>query len=200
MDAPKYELPAWLPWATTACLAALVACLAELHFIEKSRAELLREQAELAESAVMAAQNQLEAERILDAWQLRDLGGAPGPGGALQVILLGPTEPGAPARGVAVLDPASGRGQLSLFGEFRQPPERDFQLWVDGPGPGYPAPCAVFHSRRPGGGEAVGIRALVAPGSRLILIDGPRGGSGSLAEAEAGGSIILASNPYQRRN
>jgi hypothetical protein len=200
MDEPKYELPAWLPWATTACLAALVACLAELHFIERSRAELLREQAELAQSAVMAAQNQLEAERILDARQLKDLGGARGSGAVLQVILLRPTEPGAPERGVAVLDPASGRGQLSLFGEFRQPPERDFQLWVDGPGTGNPAACGVFHLDQAGDGEPVGIRATVAPGCRLVLIDGAKGGSGSLAQAQAEGSIILASSPYQRRN
>jgi hypothetical protein len=153
MDEPNYELPAWLPWATTACLAALVACLGgALDFIEKSRAELLREQAELAESAVMAAQNQLEAERILDAWQLRGpRRQRPVPEASLQVILLGPTEPGAPARGVAVLDPASGRGTAEPLRRIpARAPERDFQLWVDGPGPGYPASCAESSIRGPG--------------------------------------------------
>ncbi len=65
MDETKYELPAWLPWATTACLAVMVACLFEFWTIEKSRSELLSEQGLLAESAAKAWQNQIEAERII---------------------------------------------------------------------------------------------------------------------------------------
>jgi hypothetical protein len=200
MDEPNYELPAWLPWATTACLAALVGCLVELWIIERSRGELLREQAQLAESAAAAAQNQLEAERILDARQLEDLGAGREPKASLQVILLAPAQAGAAARGVAVVDPASGRGQLRLFGTPGQSDERAYQLWIDGPGPGYPASCGIFNVGQAGDGEPIGIRASVAPGCRLILIDGGKGGSSSLREAEAGGSIILASTPYKGGN
>jgi len=188
MDLPKYELPAWLPWATTACLAALVACLAEFHFIEASRSELLREEAQLAESAAAAARNQLEAERILDARQIRDLGEAPDSGANLQVILLRPVEPRSSALGVVVLDPLSGRGLLRLFGEFLQPPEGDLQLWVDGRPPVHPALCGVIPAGH-AAGDPVRIRAAVSPGCRIVLKD-PAGA----------GSIILASTPLEGRN
>jgi hypothetical protein len=200
MDEPKYELPAWLPWATTACLAALVACLGELWIIERSRSVLLREQVQLAEAAVKAAQNQLEAERILDARQIQNLGANAGPGGALQVAVLLPSAPGSPAVGVAVIDPASGRGQLRLFGGFAQPDARDYQLWIDGAGPGHPSRCAVFHVAQGGdtGAFPISVPAMDA-GSRLVLIDGERGGSSSLGQAEASGPIILASAPTSGR-
>ena len=200
MDEPKYELPAWLPWATTACLAALVACLGELWVIEKSRSVLLREQVQLAESAAKAALNQLEAERILDARQLQNLGASAVPGKSLEVAVLLPSVPGSPAVGVAVVDPASGRGQLRLFGDFAQPDARDYQLWIEGPGPPHPALCGAFHVAKGRDGAAFPMRVpAMDPGSRLVLIDGPRGAAGSLGEAEAGGSIILASAPYNGR-
>src|ERR1035438_3088444 len=63
-DESRIELPAWLPWATTACLAALVACLGELWVIERARSQLLREEGMLTEAALKGMQNQLEAERI----------------------------------------------------------------------------------------------------------------------------------------
>lgn len=200
MDEPKYELPGWLPWATTACLAALVACLVELWTIERSRSELLREQAELAAASAAAARNQLEAERILAARQLQDSGAGRPMEGGLQVILLAPPERRAAARAVALVDPVSGRGQLRLFGTAAEAADRDFQLWIEGPGPRGPVNCGIFHAGRPGTGDPVGIRAAVVPGCRLVLIDGPRGGSSSLEEARAGGSIILASDPYKGGN
>ncbi len=200
MDEPKYELPAWLPWATTACLAALVACIGELWVIEKSRSVLLREQIQLAESAVKAAQNQLEAERILDARQIQNLGAHAASGDGLKVAVLLPQVPGSPAVGVAVVDRASGRGQLRLFGGFAQPDARDYQLWIEGPGPGYSARCGVFHVAQGGdmGAIPISVPAMDA-GSRLVLIDGAGGGSSSLGQAEATGPIILASAPYKGR-
>lgn len=200
MDEPKYELPAWLPWATTACLAALVACLVELWTIERSRGELLSEQAQLAASAATAAQNQLEAERILDARQLQDLGAGADPAGALQVMLLEPADSDSAARAVAVLDPTSGRGQLRLFGTPGEPAERDYEVWVEGPGPGRPTCCGVFHSDQAANGDPVAIKADIVPGSWLVLIDGPKGGSSSLEAVMAKSSIVLASTPYKRRN
>ena len=60
MDETKIELPAWLPWATTACLAALVACLLELWVIERTRNQMLRDEALMADASLRAARNQLE--------------------------------------------------------------------------------------------------------------------------------------------
>jgi hypothetical protein len=199
MDEPNYQLPAWLPWATTACLAALAACLVELWVIERSRGELLREQAELAQSAATAAQNQLEAERILNARQLRDLGDGSDPQAALQVFLLEPAERGTKTRAVAVIDAARGRGQLRLFGAPAQADDRDYQLWIEGPGPITPANCGVFH-RPEVEGEPVRIYAPIVPGSWLVLVECPKGGTSALVEAKARASIVLASLPYRERN
>jgi len=73
MDETKIELPAWLPWATTACLAALVACLVELWIIEKTRNQLLRDEDAIGQAALQAAQNQLEAERIVGRRELEQM-------------------------------------------------------------------------------------------------------------------------------
>jgi hypothetical protein len=198
MDETKYELPAWLPWATTACLAAMVACLFEFWIIEKSRAELLSEQGLLAESAAKAAHNQIEAERIIHARELEVLEAQADPQSGLQVVRLMPAITSSPACAVAVLDPASGRGQLRLYGVSGQPEARDYGLWIEGPGPGYPARCGVFHVG-PGNGEPPGPVAITgtwAPGCRMVLIDGAKGGAATLSEALQAGSIVLASPPY----
>lgn len=85
MDETKIELPAWLPWATTACLAALVACLLELWIIERTRTQLLRDEALVADANLRAARNQLEEERILTRREIEELkSGAGSPDG--QVI------------------------------------------------------------------------------------------------------------------
>jgi len=73
MDETKIELPAWLPWATTACLAALVACLLELWIIERTRTQLLRDEALVGEASLRAARNQLEEERILTRREIEQL-------------------------------------------------------------------------------------------------------------------------------
>ena len=83
MDETKIELPAWLPWATTACLAALVACLLELWVIERTRNQMLRDEALMADASLRAARNQLEEERIFTRREIDQLkaGGAPSPNG-----------------------------------------------------------------------------------------------------------------------
>jgi hypothetical protein len=197
MEETKYELPSWLPWATTACLAALVACLFEFWIIEKSRSELLSEQSLLAASALKAEQNQFEAEQIVHARELEILAAKADPQSGLQVVRLLPATQGDPSCAVAVLDPASGRGQLRLYGVSGQAEPRDYQLWIDGPPSGTPARCAVFHVTTGGGDTGpVAIIGTLAPGCRMVLIDGAKGGNGSLSEAEKGGSIVLASLPY----
>jgi len=196
MDESKFELPAWLPWATTACLAALVACLGELWIIEKARSELLREDGLLAEAALKGLENQMEAERIVSRRELDGLRAAAAPRGQLQTaLLLAPGANRSGAFGAVAWDPAGGRGLLRLSGLPAQPPERDYQLWLDGPGT--PAECGVFHSSpRDGGDEvAVSLAGPIAPGCRLVLIDGAKGGARTLAEAEAAGSIVLATLP-----
>lgn len=203
MDQPKIELPPWLPWATTAILAALVACLGELLFIERARTHFLREQGQLAQTAMQGAQNQLEAERILERRAVENLRAQAKTGRALDVILLAPAPgaaPGAPAMGALALDASDGRGLIGLPGATEQPPQRDYQLWLTRPG-ATPADCGVFHGA-PGAGATLArikVQVPLSAGARFVLVDGRRGGSATLEQAQADGSIVLASLPFAPR-
>ena len=199
-DQSRIELPPWLPWATTACLAALVACLGELWIIEKTRSQLLREEAALAEADLKGSQNQLEAERIVNARALAGLRAAAADRDALEIALLLPAEgtrAPAGAFGVVAWDRAGRRALLRLKGMPAQAPGRDYQLWLEGPGLGNPLECTVFHG--PADEDATGVRlgmaCAAAPGCRFILVDGPKGGARTLGEARAGASIVLATLP-----
>lgn len=197
MDEPKIELPAWLPWATTACLAAMVACLVELWVIEKARTKLLRDQGFLSEAALKGAENQLEAERIINRREVDELRSAPGPNAVLMLAPEGGSEarPGnGPAWGVVIWSPTRTHALLRFAGLPAQSAERDYQLWRDGPEPDLPASCGLFHADEASDKAAFAVE-LVSPGAaacRFLLIDGPKGGSPSLEEAKARGSIVLA--------
>jgi hypothetical protein len=197
MDKPKIELPAWLPWATTACLAALVACLGELWLIEKARTRFLREQIQLTNVAAKSAQNELDAERILEQRAVENLR----PGAADRApLVIAMAPPGAavadsPASGAVVLYPSDGSGLAAVSGGPGQPPERDYQLWLERAGALPALACAVFH------GPAAPFRFALPlePGWRFVVVDGARGGTRTLDEAKAQGSIILATPPFTLR-
>lgn len=203
MDESKIALPAWLPWATTACLAALVACLGELWIIERARAQMLRDQNLLIEAALKAADNQLEAERILSRRELGNLEARSVLNGTLRVAILSAPESGTsvppgpvPARGAVAWDSGGDRAMLRLSGLPRLGPGRDYQLWLEGPGPAYPASCGTFHETPDDGAELpVALPAPVAPGCRFLLTEGVKGGVRTLVEAKAAGPIILATVP-----
>jgi hypothetical protein len=201
MDDPKNSLPAWLPWAATACLAALVACLGELLIIEKTKAQVLSDQVQLTEAAMRGMENQLEAERIVSRRELATLRPTADVRTGLRVALLS-RPPGAPGhaerpdRGAVVWDPAEGRGLVSLSGSSGQAQDRDYQLWLEGPGEHYPANCGAFHADAAEGVFAVEVASPVAPGCRFVLVEGPSGGAATLPEALAGGPIVLATPPF----
>src|SRR5208283_3942660 len=158
-DQSRIELPPWLPWATTACLAALVACLGELWIIEKTRSRLLREQSALAEAALKGSRNQLEAERIVNARELAGLRAAAAGKGVPEIALLLPAEgtrAPAGALGAVAWDNSGKRALLRLKGMPAQAPDRDYQLWLEGPGLGNPLECTVFHG--PAGEDATGVQ------------------------------------------
>jgi hypothetical protein len=195
MDETKIELPAWLPWATTACLAALVACLVELWIIEKTRNQLIRDEEALGQVALQAAQNQLEAERIVSSREVASL--------RMQrtEILHGRT-PGGPLAagpwGVAEWSP-DGKTLLLHFAELAaQHADRDYQLWIEGSGPGYPKDCGAIRpisKDNPADAVVVRLDSPIPADYRILLIDGAKGGAPTLGDAKAGGSIILASTP-----
>jgi len=200
MDETKIELPAWLPWATTACLAALVACLGELWIIEKTRTQLLKEENLLAEASLKGAQNQLEAERIVSR---REIDGVRAGSAAASVTFL--ATPGAGredpfgldhAWGVAVWNASAENVQIRLAGLPTPDPDRDYQCWIEGSGPGLPVGCIIHSSVYDDSyALAVHLRSPVPPEYRILLIYGKKGGAATLEEAKAGGSIVLASPP-----
>jgi hypothetical protein len=202
MDASKYAPARWALWATVACLAALVACLGELLFVERARIRLLREQDSLAQAAMQSADEQLQAEQIIGRRQLELLRQKDESRAAQQVVLLAPPE-GSTRRisGAVVWDSADGEGLVRLAGLPGQPPQRDYQLWLDGRGPGHPADCAVFHVQAGQVEELAHIHVVTAfdPGDRFVIVDGAKGGAVSFTEAVSGGSIVLASLPYSGR-
>jgi hypothetical protein len=202
MDESKFELPSWLPWATTACLAALVACLVELWSIERERNEVLGQEAMLAQDTIKASDNQLEAERIMNARQLQNVRTKASSDAGFRVVeLRAPADHSAPfpISGFVVLDPRSRRGELRLWGRFGQAAGRDYQLWVEAPAPGPSATsCGVFHASAHEDSAAIPITvtAEIADGSRFLLVDCVEGGAGTLEYAKASGSIVLASLPF----
>jgi hypothetical protein len=198
LDESKISLPPWLPWATTACLAALVACVGELWLIEKTRAQFLREQVLLSDAALKDSENQLEAETILEKREFADLRAATGSEGVPAVVLLRASEAGAArAWGVVIWD-AEGKGALlRLSGLAAQADGHDYQLWLEGPGAGYPAACGTFHGAAAGEVTGIAVRLPMpyTAGCRFTLIDGKKGGAPTLDEARSGGSIVLATLP-----
>ena len=148
--------------------------------------------------------NQLEAERIISRREIENLRRAPGAQAALRVALLAPpgtasARDGAPAVGALAWNPVDGRGILRISGLAGQAPDRDYQLWLDGAGARLPASCAVFHSDAGAGGAEIHVDSAAGNAAQFLLIDGTRGGSRTLEEAKAGGSIVLATPPAAGR-
>jgi hypothetical protein len=191
MEDTKTPLPTLLPWAATACLAALVACVGELLIIEKARTRLLNEQNLLSEAALKGAENQLEAERILDRREHEAFGKAGAAGPEFRVLLLSGPLPG--SSGAIVLDPDTNVCLVRAALAPEAHPPGDFQLWLLGPGPGYPADCGTFHAF-PQGESGVRLRLPrpYASGCDFVLVFGAAGGARTYPEAISRGIIELA--------
>jgi hypothetical protein len=188
---PLIELRIWLPWAAVACLAALVAVLGEIGFLDRIRIRVLGEQAEIAAAALKSTENELEVERILDhGFRKRP--------SALRLALLapagsGPSEAGSPAGAVA-WDARTNAGTFCLEAAPPPGPGKAYQLWLETPDGGLD--CGRIDAAKAEGPGGVPVPIPDAgPGGRFLLILGPFGGSPTLAEAKAGGSIVLASLP-----
>jgi hypothetical protein len=203
MDETKIALPAWLPWATTACLAALVACLLELWIIERTRTQFLKDENLLAQASLQGAQNQLEAERIVNKREVANLrNGAVSLAIGEATLLLEPgVDPSDPLLsshpwGAAGWNSGTQTGCFRFVGLPTLGPDQDYQLWIDASGTDYPQASLVetdpvhdwiYETIRP---------AWPLPAKhRFLLIRTKKGGAATLAEAEAKGSIILASLP-----
>ncbi|HEY1792859.1 MAG TPA: hypothetical protein VGG34_08065 [Opitutaceae bacterium] len=187
MDETPISLPPWLPWATTACLAALAACLGELWAIERMRVRQMGDEAALAAASLQATQNQLEAERIVSRREIDDLKGA-ATGLAPPAALLVPPGGGGGAGpwGVVAGD------QSLLCGGLARADANHYELWAV-LGDGSSVAMAAFEGT--GSAQRVRLRAI-RPGSVIrdfLLLRTPGGASLTLEDAKAQGLIILAS-------
>ncbi len=194
MDEKKTALPSWLPWATTACLAVLLACVGEISVIEKARSQLVRDENLLLQAELKALQNQLEAERIVGRRELEQLRLHQGTRTALLAApSAGPSpQKGADAPwGVVLWDANAQHAVICCSGLPALGPEREYQVWVEGPAPDYPVLCGYFNVAAVDG-FPVDLKSPADGSCRILLIDGKKGSSGTLDEAKAGGSIVLA--------
>ena len=199
MDEDKIPLPPWLPWAATACLAAMLACVGELWLVERARGHLLRDQVLLSESALKAKDNQLEAERILGKRELGEARSATRGAGFGVELLAPPQDPRPTGVWGAVVWSADGdHALLRLSGLPAAKPGRSYQLWLDGPGQDFPVSCGLLGPATPEneGGFPVALPSPLEPGCRFLLFECASEGSKTLESARSGGSIILASLPY----
>jgi hypothetical protein len=201
MDERKIPLPEWLPWATTAVLAALVACIGELWILEKTKSQILRDDGALAAAELKAVNNQLEAERIVNQRELLESRSERG-----LAVLVAPRGTGSAACGAVTWDQFTKRGELTFFGLPQMAPDGDFQLWMSrfvtgqrpNSDPKYdwttPASCGVFSPPLGRGPVKVGVSIEAPSRSGIIftLTYGKKGGAYSLEEAIAEGSIVLA--------
>jgi hypothetical protein len=199
MDEPKIAIPALAPWAATACLAALLACVGELWMIERARNRLMHDQGLLGEAALKAAQNQLEAERILNRREIAELSeGTPWDSG-LSVALLAPPAgitpgPGAPPWGVVVTAASGRRALLRVSGLPEAGAGRAYRIWLEGTGSPYPANCGLLSAATATTrATPVELGAPAVPGCRFVLVNAPAGedrGPGLPGSADV---IVLAS-------
>jgi len=200
MDQPKLATPAWLPWATIACLAALVACLGEFWFVERARNQLLKDESQLAESEVQGVDNQLEAERIVSRREIDRLRPTAESAGRMVALLEPPRvegAPGSPKAGAVVWDPASGSGILVTSDGALPPANTDYRLWLEVPDRVQPECCGVFPSNPGSAGAAVHVDASAAeaPKASFVLVIGIKGQAPALGGLIPVGSIVLATPP-----
>lgn len=201
MEDPKFALPAWLPWATTACLAVFVACLGEIVVIEKARTQIVRDDNLMVQAELQASQNQLEAERIVSRRELEQL--RPPIGSAKAFLTTPGADPSAPPApgspvGVVTWDSTARHATLRISGLPALAPDHSYQVWVEGP----TADAAVFCGRfRTTVVDAfpIELQSPVAPGYRILLVDAKKGGSWTLDEVVASGSIVLATQPQPEK-
>jgi hypothetical protein len=195
MDETKIALPAWLPWATTACLAALVACLGELWIIEKTRTQMVRDEILLSETSLKAAQNQLEAERIVSRREIEQLRAAPPVYGVALLSAPKNRDPlvlGHPW-GVATWSATGEEARIRLSGLASLDDGRDYQLWIEDSAGGDLTHCLIRSALKEGEAElSLHFESPVPPGYRILLIEAKKGGASSLDAAMAEGSIVLA--------
>lgn len=161
---PVLRFPVLIGWAVAASLAVVAGWLGVRYSTTAAENRLLHQQQALADAALRSARNELEAERIVGRRQLeaatdriaalgqelRHQGDLAKFKIAMLTSMLGNSPK---AMAVAVWDPKSQEGVLSVENLPALPADKDYQLWVVDPQYAIPVDGGVFQVN-PSTGEA----------------------------------------------
>lgn len=150
-----FRLSFWLPLAAAAAFAFSTIWLAQLNFITRAENSLLVEQQALADATLQSLRNQLEAERLLASHerqgaatriaaltqQMQEQGDL----AQFKIATLASLLDNSPqALAVAVWNPSTQEGVLSVEKLPALAADRDYQLWVIDPQYPIPVDGGVF--------------------------------------------------------
>ena len=161
--------PTWIGFATAACFACLAAYFAQAYFNQSALNSAFRDQQNLADLSLRSTKNQLAAERLIAQRELADAAKRAGDTAALITTLesrLAETKQQLFAQGtladykiatlasllgnspqavaVAVWNPASQEGVLTVQKLPALAADKDYQLWVIDPQYSIPVDGGVF--------------------------------------------------------
>jgi anti-sigma-K factor RskA len=161
--------PTWIGFATAACFACLAAYFAQAYFNQSALNSAFRDQQNLADLSLRSTKNQLAAERLISQRELADAAKRAGDTAALITTLesrLAETKQQLFAQGtladykiatlasllgnspqavaVAIWNPASQEGVLTVQKLPALAADKDYQLWVIDPQYSIPVDGGVF--------------------------------------------------------
>jgi hypothetical protein len=184
--------PVWLSWAAVAGLVLLAAFLVQEYLVTRSEIAALRMQGAMAGLEVRSLQNQLEAERILNAQRLAQSSARNGGAGDLGRLQIFPMQSpvSAGASGVVLWDSDRQEGLLVTFGVPVPAPNCALRLWMVDPrrpdpvqGGVLPASAAAAEARIPFRPE----KPVSSVTKFFVSIDVPGGGT------QAAGPVVMSS-------
>ena len=163
------QFPTWIGFATAACFACLAAYFAQAYFNQSALNSAFRDQQNLADLSLRSTKNQLAAERLIAQRELADAAKRAGDTAALITTLesrLAETKQQLFAQGtladykiatlasllgnspqavaVAIWNPASQEGVLTVQKLPALAADKDYQLWVIDPQYSIPVDGGVF--------------------------------------------------------
>ncbi len=129
----RFPLTAWIGWAVAACFAILASYVSVRYMSMRAEVTLQRHTIELTQLDLRSLQQQLEANQILSGKRIADLEKA-GDLAQLKIAKLASLTGNSPeAVAIAVWNPLSQAGILTVDSLPRIQQDQDYQLWVVDP-------------------------------------------------------------------
>jgi hypothetical protein len=183
---------AWLPWLAAAGFALLAGFLGQEYFAAKSEIVALGAQNSLANLETRGLQNQLEAERILNAQFLAEFSsGKNGPAdlGRFQFLLMQSSNARS-GSAMMVWDPDRQEGLLVMSDVPAPAPDREYRLWIVDSRRPAPVAGGLLTIPQAAGEARVSFRLneLVSAAAKVFVSVEPKGGTSG-----ATGPVLLSS-------